>query len=437
MDDGVPVSVQLFGILVAVIINIILYVALWTWLMRDLSYKPLLWETEDFGRTSSSGGDDGADDETENESKGVEEIQLWPLSTRVFFPPRVAPLWLCCCAGIGAQILVTAFFFLLFFRLGIINESLGAAILTPAVIFYTGFAILGGYVTARLYAVMHGTVARALQACFLTASLFPILGIIVFHLVYDVLPDNQAPDYRVISSSVPLILIWIFAIFPLTILGGWLGHRHGPIQNFPLSEGSKGYQDLALQDGAEQDHDAERTCCCWTYGRVPCLFLIGGILPVACSFVEYAYGVAGPVYVGYFSDNSLFAIISFFLFGTCIAGVSALLYYKQVRSHRYDWWWPSFITGASSGFYVFLLSISWLMYDSTHGHSVPKGSQASYTLWFLFGSLAVGFMAGFVAVVSCMLFSRSLYTFLLRRAEREADRNELQLEQQHSSESYD
>lgn len=400
MDDGIPLTAQLLGLVLAVLMNAILGLSLYTWLMRDLSYKPLVMETEEVSDEQAL------------------EMHLWPLSTRVFFPPRHVPVLMSICMGIGAHLLVSGFWFVLFSRLGVINGSLGASIITPAVLLYVFMSPVGGYVTGRLQCVYHGTMPGALQACFGTASIMPILGILVVHIVYDVLPDELAPEFNAVSNSTPLILLWLFLGFPLTIASGWYGYRSGPIHNFPVSEGSAGYQDLALQDGTEQDDENPR-CKYWRYARLPTIFALCGIAPVLCGFVEYAYGVAGPVYVGYFSDSSSFAILSFILFNTCIGLSALILYYKQIRSQQYQWWWAAFLVGASAGLWIWILSISWVLSDASN-RSLVNGAVSSYTLWFALCSLGVGLMGGFVSVLSCMIFSRVLYTILRGRSNSES-----------------
>lgn len=449
MDDAIPLEAQLFGLLVGVLINCMLAVALWTWMMRDLSYKPLSSleyledEVENFGNNRGDGSEADrnpdriiqSSEEDLNQPEGREsaeidagalreererDVQLWPLSTRLFFPPRVAPLWLCLCAGMGAQLLLSSFVFVLLFRTGIVNESMGSQILTPAVILYTLASVLGGYVTARFCGLFHGDRLRAFQACGIQAILFPLLGMLVLFLTYDVLAPDTAPDYHVVSNCLPLILLWLLGVIPLTFLGGWFGYVKGPVKNFPVSEGAKGYQDLNVHGNQDGNDDDRRIGCCWRHSRIMVVLVVAGIPPVACSFVEYAYGVAGPIYVGYYSDASFYAILSFVLFCTCVAFVSCLLFYQQIRAQNFEWWWTTFAAGASAGLYLFLLSMSWILVSYTSGSSqLSDKTLGSYAIWFAFGSLGASLIAGFVSLGSCMLMTMLLYSFLIRRATRD------------------
>ena len=427
MDNGVPITVPLFSLLVAILVNGMLIGVLVTWVLRDLSYKPLTSLVEL---------------ETQEQER---EAQLWPLSTRVFFTPRYASLMVVCC-GNGAQWLLAGLAYVILFRCGLVNESLGAGIVTPAVVLYMLAALPAGYVTGRMSIVFHQTQVLALAETLAVAAVLPILGMIVVHLVYDVLPDaSTAPSYNAITNATPIILTWLFLGIPLTIGGGYLGYVHGPWTNFPVSSGSGGYQDLALQDEAQENQWESSaddwkspfakwlTKCWYSNGRLSVLFLLGGLPPLACGFVEYAYGVAGPIFMGYFSSSSFFAIASFVLFLTCVAAISVLLFYKHIRMQNYQWWWASFVTGASSGLYIFLLSLSWICLDAS-GREVMGKAMFGYVLWFLFASSCVGLMTGFVAVTSCALFSRMLYGFLSRRSDANTDSSSLLLgEQQRES----
>jgi hypothetical protein len=414
MDNGIPIAVPLFGLLVAILINCMLIGVLATWMLRDLSYKPLA--VMSLMEELSS----------EEEQR---EAQLWPLSTRVFFKPQHGSVALSVLCGTGAQWLLTGCVFVFFFRVGMINESLGANILTAAVVLYVLASGPAGYVSGRMTVLFHGTRNMALYTSFAVATILPVVGMIVIHLVYDVLPEETtAPMFRAMYHSTPILLTWLFLAIPMTIGGGYWGFTHGPLANFPVSSGSTGYQDLALQDKSQEnqwEEDdvyadcksplAKKFAICWKKDcRLPVLFLLGGLPPMACGFIEYAYGVAGPIFMGYFSGTSFFAIASFALFLLCVSAISVLLFYKQIRTQNYHWWWASFVTGASSGLYIFLLSMSWVCLDAS-GRDVSGRTMFGFFLWFLFTSFGVGLMAGFVAVLSCVLFSRMLYSKLLRR----------------------
>lgn len=434
MDGATPSVVLWMGLLIGIFINCLLAGALWTWVMRDLSYKPIYDMTEfdsmveietaectnaAVNATNTNISHDTNHDMDEISSpETAQEIQLWPLSSRVFFPPAQAAGVLAVGTGTGAQLLITVTVFLLLFQFGIVNQSMGANILTPTVILYTVSSVFGGYVTGRLLAVFHWNVKDAIKACLAVATVYPVIGMVTIHMVYDVLPGAQAPNYRVLAHSGLLMAVWLLAVIPLTVAGGVWGHHDGPMTLFPITQGAAGYQDLALQpaDGAatEDENVAKWYCCCRNKCRILLLLLVGGVLPVICCFIEYSYGVAGPIYRDYYSEYR-FGLVTFFLFCTCAGFVTLLLYYGQLRVNNYSWWWASFATGASSGIYIFILSMSWLFFNVVAEAHIDVSSIGIYFLWFAFLSLGIALITGFVGVACCVQFNRLLYYNAMRR----------------------
>jgi transmembrane 9 superfamily protein 2/4 len=315
-------------------------------------------------------------------------------------------------------LLVTTTVFLCLFQFGIVNQSMGANILTPTLLLYTISSVVGGYVTGRLLAVFHWTVKDAIKACLTVATVYPVIGMVTIHMVYDVLPGSTAPDYRVLAHSGILMAVWLLTVIPLTVAGGVWGHRGGAMTHFPVTQGASGYQDLALQpaDGTPTDDEdvAKWYCCHRDKCRMPMLLLVGGILPVICCFIEYSYGVAGPIYRDYYSEYR-FGFVTFFLFCTCVGLVTLLLYYGQLRVNNYSWWWASFATGASSGIYIFILSMSWLFSNVVAEAHIDASSIGIYFFWFAFLSLGVALITGFVGVACCVEFNRLLYYNAMRR----------------------
>lgn len=178
--------VQVSCLLFAVIINAIIFGTLWTWVMRDLSYKPLMTDVEIVN---------------ENQAR---EVSLWPLSTRVFFAPQAGngkQLMFSAACGQGAHLFFAALLFIFFFQVGVINMALGSRILEPAVVLYTITAPIGGYVAAKFQKMFHGNTKAAAKACLTSSLAYPALGILVIAFCYDVFPSKESPDYNALSSS--------------------------------------------------------------------------------------------------------------------------------------------------------------------------------------------------------------------------------------------
>lgn len=399
MDDAVPEWIEFMGCLLGGVILSFICGSLYTWVMRDLSYKPVVESA----------------DVSEEEA---EEIQMWPFSTRIFFPPAKASILLCILCGIGAQLLVLGFFFALFFRFGLINAAQGKKMMNAGLILYCFTAVVGGYVTGRLYSIFHGERIIALAASLVTAVAYPLIGMLVVVLTYDILPDSDAPQYNVMSKITPIVLVWIFTAWPLTVIGGFLGHRHGPIYHFPVSSGTQGYQDLNLQDNDNKEEEEELIEGRWFVfvrkWRITISFLSFGMLPVFSSFISYSYAVAAPVFLGAFPVRS-YIVMSFILFNLVSASGAVLAYYRQIRAHLFHWWWSTFAAAASAGLYIFFLSICYMIFKAES--YIQFRTLLAYSIWFGFISLGVALMTGFSGILLCVLFNQTMYSFLMRRNE--------------------
>lgn len=401
MDDAVSNYIEFSGFFLGAFILLSLTGILCTWVLRDFSYKPIVNQVEELSDTEAK------------------EIEMWPLSTRIFFAPAKAPILLCVACGTGAHILFTSSFFIILFRVGIINQSQGAQLLTPGIVLYSLFSSVGGYVTARLSAVFHYELKIALASSLITAIAFPLVGLVVVYFVYEVLLLSDAPSYMASSAITPMVLLWIFFIWPVTLIFGFVGYSHGPIQNFPVSEGSNGYHDLNLQG----EHDSLRSVSthnrwCWRVlsgkCRIPILLATGGLLPMLSCFVTFSYGIAGPIIIGYYSVRP-YMIASFLIFILSSGIIAALLFYRQIRTHfLFDWWWASFATSGSAGIYVFALSLSYILFRG-EASQLNGRTVTLYLVWFAYLSFGVLLMNGFVGVAITMTFIRTMYTFILKR----------------------
>lgn len=408
MDGAIPNYVEFAGFFLGGFILVAISGILLTWVLRDLSYKPIIDHQQE------------EDGESTDANSAQIEVQMWPLSNRIFFPPTRARLLLCIACGSGAQLLTTALSFIVLFRVGIISQSQGARILTPGIVLFCLSSPIGGYVTTRLYAIFHGDFKIALVASLMTAIAYPLIGLFVVYIVYDILPLSDAPDYNASSIISPLILLWIFFIWPVTVMSGYFGYRGGSIQNFPVSEGSAGYHDLNLQNDQKKDSGDERKSrwLIWneysTKYRIPILLLTGGFLPILSCFVNYSYGIAGPTLLRYYSVRPY--MISSFLIFMLLSGTEAvLLFYRQIRTQpTYEWWWATFSAAGSAGIYIFALSMSYLLFRGNES-DISGFTIVSYMIWFAFTSFGVLLMTGFMGVALNIIFIRTLYTYIMNR----------------------
>ena len=405
LDNSIPVQYQLASLVFAVLVNCFLWGTLIVWVMRDLSYKPVFQV------------DDEDDHELTEQEKA--EVALWPLSERIYVPPRKAPYLLTIFCGTGVHVLVTSIIFLIFFRLGIVNQSLGGRMITPLVIMAACTTPIGGYVTGRMTRMFGGALGLSLLTSFATAVWYPLFGILTIGFCYDVFPGGLAPQYNVIQKSLPIIFVWMWIMIPLTMAGGYFGYRAGSLSAFPITT-NMDHADLEIT--VEEDTPSDTWIGygyrCWKATRTPFLFILGGVLPVLCCFAAFSYGVAGPIFLGYYSSTKLASIAPFLLFIMCSAGVAVLLQYRQLRIQQHLWWWPAFVTGSSSGLHIWLLALSWLFFNIGRGDVAP-GTFATHLFWFAYIGVGVACLCGSMAVAACLVFHIVLRNIITTREERE------------------
>ena len=151
---------------------------------------------------------------------------------------------------------------------------------------------------------------------------------------------------------------------------------------------------------------------CMRRYRITVCLLFGGLLPLLSCFVSYSYAVAGPIFLGYYPVRA-YMVASYLLFQAVAGAVAVLAYYRQIRAYLFNWWWSSFATASSAGLYVFMLSISYMLFKA-ESH-IQGNTMAAYTFWFAFISCGTAMATGFVGVSVCMWFNKALYTVLMNR----------------------
>ena len=409
LDGAIPLRYQFASLIFSVLVNVAIWGTLVFWVMRDLSYKPVFQPGD---------GDNDHDGEDLTDAEKA-EVALWPLSERVFRAPRKAPFFLSVVCGTGAHLLFAGTLFLFLFRLGIINQSLGDRMITPGILLVMVTTPVGGYVTGRMARMFGSTIWLSLICAFLTAIVYPILAILTIGFCYDVFPGPLAPHYQALHKSLPIIFCWMWIMIPMTVGGGYLGYRAGSLAVFPITSNMETVDlEITVEEEVPSDTWIGYGYRCWKVCRTPLLFILGGVLPVLCGFAAFSYGVAGPIFLGYYSSTKLATLAPFFLFLACSAGVAVLLQYRQLRIQQHAWWWAAFVTGSSSGLHVWLLALSWLFFNVSAG-DVSAGTFAMHLFWFAFIGVGVSCVCGSVAVAACLTFHVVLRHLVTTKSERQ------------------
>jgi len=187
------------------------------------------------------------------------------------------------------------------------------------------------------------------------------------------------------TTVMTVLVIWLFVGVPLTIIGGisaknMTGTYVPPVRpkNFPR----------------EIPHIP------W-YRTIFVQILLSGLLPFSAIYIELHYvfhSIWGRGFYQLWGILFLVFIILLIVTGTTIITLT----YFQLSMEDYRWWWASFLSGGSTGFFIFLYSIFYYVYRSRMSGFLQAsfyfGYQGFICYYFFLMLGAVGFYSAYFFV---------------------------------------
>ncbi|RMX98390.1 hypothetical protein D0868_10117 [Hortaea werneckii] len=360
----------------------------------------------------------------------LEDITGWKLlHADVFRPPPAAHL-LAPLIGSGVQLVSMALGLLCLSCLGILNPSYRGGFLTTAFTLFLLAAVTSGYFSARLYKTFGGV--RWRHNAMVTATLFPGL-LFATVLVLNFFVWAQASSTAIpLGTLVVLLACWLFVQVPLVWVGSWYGFdaaEEGSASRTPSSSSSSSsspgvsllhslltrfrvgrgpythplpvapahHPPRPLPPPARQP---------WFARPLPAV-LVAGLIPFAVIFIEllFVFRSLWQDKSGYYYVFGFLAVVSLVLVGV-VMEVSVIGVYGLLCCENYNWWWHSFLLGASSALWIFAYC---LYYAANHLHLV---GWASTLLFFAYSFLACAVYAllmGTVGFLTAYAFVRRIY----------------------------
>lgn len=322
------------------------------------------------------------DDEEE-----IQEESGWKLiHGDVFRPPTFSGL-LCVLVGSGAQILCMSGVTLVFALIGFLSPANRGGLLTAMLSLWVLASAVCGYWAARVYAGLQGTNKRSVTLG--SAFLFSGTAFVVFFGLNLVLWGSGSSGAVPFFTLLMLLVMWFGISVPLNIVGAFIGYKQKAYE----------YPVRTNQIPREIPHASPTSNLLFS--------LLWGILPFGVVFIELVI-MLSSIY-----QNQLFYFFGFvgavflILVVTC-AEVSVVLTYLQLSKESYYWWWPSFLSTASSGAYVFLYSLFFLFKQNGNGR-IHIVSTLIYTGYALVCSLAFALATGCIGFFASFKFVRKIY----------------------------
>lgn len=316
-----------------------------------------------------------------DEEDAQEEVGWKLVHGDVFRPPRNA-LFLSVFVGSGCQILFMVAVTLVFACLGFLSPANRGSLMTFALVLYVLFAVVAGYVSARLYKTMNGLAWKT--NVLMTSFLVPGIVFGIFFISNLMLWAKGSSAAVPFGTLVVLLSLWLFVSIPLTFVGAFFGFRKRSIQH-------------PVRTNQIPRQVPEQTL----YTKPLPGMLMGGILPFGCIFIQL-----------FFILNSIWAHQMYYMFGflflvfliliiTC-SEATILLCYFHLCAEDYHWWWRSFFTSGFTAVYFFIYCVHYFTAKLTITGMIATILYFSYTsiivFMFFLATGAVGFLSTFYFV---------------------------------------
>jgi len=371
MDNAVPDKVHWFPIINSLIIAILLSAMVGIILLRNLN--------QDIARYNTVSTD--AENVGENEEAG------WKLvHADVFRPPTNKPLLFCVLIGTGVQLFFAALSTIIFATIGFLSPANRGSLMIALLLFFALMGYFAGYYSANLYKTLQGKKWKKLAI--LAGCLFPGIAFTIFFFLNFVALVEGSTQAVPFTSMLTIICLWFGISLPLELFGAYIGFKNEPIQF------CRPYN-VIPRPIPEQP---------WYFNTL-FLALIGGILPFSACFVELFFILSSIWMEQYYYVFGFLLLVFFILSITCFE-ISIVFCYFRLCHENYNWWWSSFFSSGSTGFYVFLYSISY--FGRLH-------TNIFVTYLFYFGymaliSLAVALITGCIGFFSSLWFIQKIYS---------------------------
>ena len=307
----------------------------------------------------------------------IQEDSGWKLvHGDIFRAPRYS-LLLSVLLGNGAQLFAMAGVTLLFAMLGFLSPSNRGFLTTVALLLYTIFGFIGGYISSRSYKTFGGENWKLNIAS--TPALVPGIVFIIFFLLNLFVWGKGSSGAVPLTTMLAIIAIWFLISVPLSVAGSWFGFKQAPIES-----------PTRVNQIPRQIPPVSRSLQLWPS------ILMTGVLPFCSIFVEL-----------YFIMTSLWTSKIYYMFGFLFicyglmvltsACTTIMLVYFLLCAEDYRWQWRAFIGAGMTGGYVFINALGFW------ATRISFGGLTGAVLYVGYSAL-IGFMVFLLSGKSCSFF---------------------------------
>lgn len=327
--------------------------------------------------------DDLDEDERVGDERGWKQVH-----GDVFRPPQRLVLF-AALIGTGTQLATMVLFVVLCAIAGTYYVKRGTLV-TAAVLAYAVTSFIAGFVGGALYSRNGGRLWIANMVTI--AGLFPGTILSIGFALDWIAVAYQSLASVPIGTMIVVVLLWALVAFPLTLMGTILGkHRAGE-------------RKVPCRVNPVPRHIPPRP---W-YASQLVHILAGGVLPFGSIFIEmYFVFTAFWHYKYYYVYGFLLLVYAILVIVTaCVTIVSS---YFLLNAEDYRWQWTSFLSGASTGLYVYLYALYFFHFKTGMTGFFQTAFYFGYTAMF---SVALAILTGSIGYFGSSMFVHALYAQL-------------------------
>lgn len=316
------------------------------------------------------------------------EVGWRALRGDVFRAPAAAGMLSVLC-GSGAQLFIVTTVTLVFAMLGVVSPHRRGNLLSGLLFVWVLSSGFGGYVAARLHKAMGGV--RWKLVTFGVALVLPGIAFTTFFMVNLFMWMVGSTGAAPVLTMLVMLLLWLGISVPLAFVGTYLGYQR-KAYDFPVRT-NQIPRPIPRQPG---------------YLRAPGVHLVAGVLPFMVVCIELRV-ILNSIYLDEFYHFFGFLVAVFTILAITCAEVSVVVVFVKLSNCDYGWWWNSWLASASSGCYVLLYSILYLL-TSPGADAKNVISNFLFLAYSTLGSLCFSLLTGTIGFLSSLAFVRRIYS---------------------------
>lgn len=324
--------------------------------------------------------------ELDEEDFDDEQDTGWKLVHGDVFRFPQYPMLLSSAVGTGCQLFVLSVAILLLALLGVFYPGNRGAVYSAGIIIFAFTSSIAGYISTSMYVQMGGE--KWASSVVLTTCLFSVPFFLTFCFVNTVAIAYGSSSALPFGTILIVLLLWVLVQFPLTIIGAMRGRNPEPF-TAPCKT-NKAAREIPPTP--------------W-YRSSAVVLPLSGFLPFSAIYIELHY-----IFVSIWGHRvyTLFEILAlaFILLLLVTALISMALTYFQLVSEDYHWWWRSYLSGTSTGVFMYVYAVFYF-YERSEMSGILQG--AFFFGYVLMISYAFSLMLGAVSFLVSSRFVRHIY----------------------------